>query len=78
MPDQYQRREPAVHAAYSAPPRAGASHLYEEPDEDDANMVHQRMEDPGWSIDRGAGFYSKQRMKNKQPALVESGRCATG
>lgn len=41
----------------------------------DSSVIRKRILEPEWTLDRGAGYYDKERLKRKLPCLVETGRC---
>lgn len=46
-----------------------------EQDEDEIKIMQRRMAQSSWTLDRGAGYYHKERVKNNRASLVQTGRC---
>jgi hypothetical protein len=59
---------PASERAASEAPEL-PEHLAEE-----RALLKRRQKDPNWRLDRGAGYYAKERIRNKRVSLVQTGR----
>ncbi|KAG1668897.1 hypothetical protein FOA52_016066 [Chlamydomonas sp. UWO 241] len=68
-------------ARRSLPPTDGnnlrrTSTYGEDWDQEERDLIERRQAQPGWRVDRGAGFYQEERRRHKRPSLVETGRHA--
>eukprot|EP00798_Chlamydomonas_sp_ICE-L_P014778 gene14778-20828_t len=43
---------------------------------EERGILQRRQEQPGWTVDRGTGFYASERARHKRAFLVETGRHA--
>eukprot|EP00201_Polytomella_parva_P019515 CAMPEP_0175043954 /NCGR_PEP_ID=MMETSP0052_2-20121109/3508_1 /TAXON_ID=51329 ORGANISM="Polytomella parva, Strain SAG 63-3" /NCGR_SAMPLE_ID=MMETSP0052_2 /ASSEMBLY_ACC=CAM_ASM_000194 /LENGTH=443 /DNA_ID=CAMNT_0016307139 /DNA_START=88 /DNA_END=1416 /DNA_ORIENTATION=+ len=73
--DEDSLREVLVRTPYSFINTQNGNQKDEE-DEEEVKLFKLRWKDPKWSLDRGSGYYEKEREKKLKPSLVESGKHA--